>query len=66
MKCKRDIPSQYEVWISMVTPTRKCDSVFYPSPLTFCEDQNKECSLTKYEQFSVCGFLELSNQHLKI
>ena len=37
----------------MVTPTRKCGSVFYPSPSIFYEGHNMECPLTKYEQFVV-------------
>ena len=36
----------------MVTPTRKCGLVFPPSLSIFYEDHNKECPLTKYEQFS--------------
>ena len=46
----------------MVTLIRKCGSVFYPSLLIFYEDQNqnKECLLTKYEQFSKCYFEETS------
>ena len=51
---------------SMVTPTRKFGPVFYPSLSIFYEDHNKECSLTKYEQISKCGFEEISTQCLKI
>ena len=56
----------------MYTPTRKCSSVFYPSLLLANDivirnsydyvnkDHNKEYPLTKYEQFSKCGFGEIS------
>ena len=50
----------------MVTSIRNCDSAFYPSRSIFYEDHNKECPLTKYEQFFKCGFEELSSQRLKI
>ena len=40
----------------MVTPTRKFDSVFYPSLSLFNEDHNKEYPLKKYEYFPNCGF----------
>ena len=49
----------------MVTPTRKYDSVFYPSLSILYEDHNKECPLTKYEQFSKCD-IDNSSQRLKI
>ena len=50
----------------MVTPNRKCGSVFYTSLSIFYEDQYKECPLAKYEQFSKCNFEEITSQHLKI
>ena len=50
----------------MVTPTRKRDLGFHPSLSIFYEDHNKQCPLTKYEQFSKRGFEELSSQRLRI
>ena len=49
----------------MVTPTRKCDSVFYNS-LSVYEDHNNECHMTKSEQYSKWHFGGISSQCLTI
>ena len=33
-----------------------------PSLSVFYEDQNEECPLTKFEQFSMCSFGEICHQ----
>ena len=52
MTYKRETRVHYEILSSMVTPTRKCGSVFKPSLQFFYKYRNEECTLTKYEQFS--------------
>ena len=50
----------------MVTPTRKCGSVFFTSLSVFLKYHNKECVLTKFEQFSKYDFGVISSQCLTI
>ena len=70
-----DIDLKYKRNLKLiVTPTRKCGSVFYPSLVIDTvirnsydyvnEDHNKEYPPTKFKQFSTCGFGEISSQHL--
>ena len=60
----RDISFHYEIWKSMSTPTRKCGLVFYPSLSFVNKDHNEEYPLTKFQQFSKCGFGEICSQRL--
>ena len=50
----------------MPTPIRNCGSFFYPSLSVFYEDYNKECPLTKFEQFAKCIFGEICTHCLTI
>ena len=43
---------------------QKVRFTFYPSLLIFYEDHDKECLLTKVEEFYKCSFVDICSQRL--
>ena len=62
MKYKRDIRFHYEIQSSLATLTKKWVSLSCSSLSVFYENQNNECPLTKFEQFSKINFGEICSQ----